>query len=98
MTLPAIILGIVIASLAGSVFHLWRGGGIGRLITYLALCQLGFWLGHWAGKQLGWNFWSVGPLHLGTAILGCLIVLGIGYWLSLVQNPGNETPVKKGIK
>ena len=98
MTLPAIILGIVIASLVGSVFHLWRGGGLGRLVTYLALCQLGFWLGHWAGIRLGWEFWSVGPLRLGTAILGCLVILAVGYWLSLIQNPKTEKTGKKGMK
>lgn len=98
MTLPAIILGIVVASLVGSIFHLWRGGGLGRLITYLGLSQLGFWLGHWAATRLGWEFWSVGPLRLGTAILGCLIVLGIGYWLSLVQNPNTDKPARKVTK
>ena len=37
------------------------------------------------GGLLGWTFLGVGPLHLGAALLGGLIALFIGYWLSLVQ-------------
>ncbi|MEN6435727.1 MAG: hypothetical protein ABFD58_07925 [Anaerolineaceae bacterium] len=98
MTLPAIILGMVISSLVGSVFHLWRGGGPLRLILYLALSWIGFWLGHLAAIYLGWTFWSVGPLHLGMAMLGCFAVLGVGYWLSLVQETTPQKPTKKGIR
>ncbi len=98
ITLPAVILGIVISSLIGALFHLWRGGGPLRLLLYLVLSWVGFWLGHIAATQLGWTFWSVGPLHLGMAILGCIAVLGFGYWLSLIQGAAPQKPTKKGLK
>jgi hypothetical protein len=85
MTLPAALLGVLISTLFGALFHLWRGGGIGRLILYLILGWAGFWIGHLIGTQFEWTFFSVGPLRLGVAILSSLVFLGIGYWLSLVE-------------
>jgi len=85
MTLPSILIGIIISSLYGAAFHLWRGGGLGRLVLYLILAWVGFWSGHFLGVTLHWTFFSLGPLRLGTATLGAALALGIGYWLSLVE-------------
>ena len=56
-----------------------------RLILYIILAWIGFWIGHLAGNALDWTFFSLGPLRLGTATLGAAITLGVGYWLSLVE-------------
>ncbi|MFN2152544.1 MAG: hypothetical protein ACK2T5_13155 [Anaerolineales bacterium] len=85
MTLPSFLIGIVISSLYGALFHLWRGGGLGRLVLYIILAWIGFWLGHFAGNALGWAFFSLGPLRLGMATVGAAVTLGVGYWLSLVE-------------
>lgn len=85
LTIPSILFGIVLSSLYGALFHLWRGGNLGRLILYLALSWVGFWGGQLLGAQLGWSFAQVGPLNAGMGTLGSLIFLGVGYWLSLVQ-------------
>ena len=85
MTIPSIIIGIVISSLYGVAFHLWRGGGLGRLILYVVLAWIGFWIGHIIGNSQGWTFVSLGPLRLGAATVGSIITLGFGYWLSLVE-------------
>ena len=85
MTLPSILIGIVISTLYGALFHLWRGGGPGRLALYILLAWFGFWIGHLIGYALGLGFFSLGPLKLGTATLGAVITLGFGYWLSLVK-------------
>lgn len=85
MTLPALVLGFILSTLYGAIFHLWRGGGPGRLSLYLLLSWLGFWIGHIEAKYLGWTFFSVGPLHLGMATVSSIVFLGIGYWLSLVK-------------
>jgi len=85
MTLPSFLIGIVISSLYGALFHLWRGGGLGRLVLYIILAWIGFWLGQFAGNALGWTFFSLGPLRLGMATVGAAITLGVGYWLSLVE-------------
>lgn len=85
MTIPSIIIGFVISSLYGAVFHLWRGEGLGRMILYIILAWIGFWLGHFAGNALDWTFLSLGPLRLGAATLGAALTMGVGYWLSLVE-------------
>jgi hypothetical protein len=85
MNIPIILFGIVLSTLFGAAFHVWRGGGINRLILYLILGWLGFWIGHFAGNLLGWNFGSIGQLRLGMATLACFLFLSVGYWLSLVD-------------
>jgi len=85
MTIPSIILGLLISTLFGAAFHLWKGGSIGRLVLYLILGWIGFWIGHFIGSLMGWTFWNVGPLHLGSAALFSLAFLGVGHWLSLIE-------------
>ncbi|MCI0518930.1 MAG: hypothetical protein L0Z70_01575 [Chloroflexi bacterium] len=85
MTFPAFLLGLVISTLYGVVFHFWRGGGLGRLILYILLGWAGFWAGHFAAAYFGWSFASLGVLQLGPATLFSAIFLGVGYWLSLVE-------------
>jgi len=85
MTTPVLLFGIVISTLLGAAFHLWRGGGAGKLLLYLLLGWLGFWGGHIAGNLLGWTFGSIGQLRLGMAILTGVVFLGVGHWLSLVD-------------
>jgi hypothetical protein len=85
MTVPALVFGIFISTFYGVVFHLWKDGGLGRLILYVVLSWIGFMVGHLAGGRLGWTFVDVGPLHLGWATLGSLVFLGVGHWLSLIQ-------------
>ena len=85
MTLPAVLFGVIISSLYGALFHLWRGGSVGRLIFYLALAWAGFWIGQVIAAQMGWNFLSVGALNLGFATLLSGVFLISGYWLSLMQ-------------
>jgi len=85
MISPTFLLGLLISSLYGAAFHLWRGGGIGRLIFYLILAWCGFWIGQFLASQLGLTLWSVGSLHLGIATLFSLLFLAVGYWLSLID-------------
>lgn len=85
MTLPALIFGLLISTLYGVAFHLWRGGSGVRLVLYLILGWAGFWSGQLLASQLGWTFGSLGSLHLGMATLLSAIFLFGGYWLSLVE-------------
>jgi hypothetical protein len=85
MTIPAVLFGILVSTLIGAIFHLWKNGGLGRLLLYIILAWIGFWVGHIIGQALNWTFFSVGSLHFGMAILGSLLFLGIGYWFSLIS-------------
>jgi len=93
MTLPALILGFLVSTFYGAAFHVWRGGGAGRLLLYLLLGWAGFWAGHFLAVRMGWTLYSIGPLRLGTATIGSLAFLCIGHWLSLV-----ETEPSKRVK
>jgi uncharacterized membrane protein YeaQ/YmgE (transglycosylase-associated protein family) len=85
MTLPAFLFGFLLSTLYGAAFHLWKGGGAARLLLYLILGWIGFWSGHLLAAYFDWTFDSLGQLHFGTATLGSLLFLGVGYWLSLVE-------------
>jgi len=87
MTLPAFLFGLLISVMFGASFHLWKDGGLSRLLLYLFLSNSGFWSGHTISNVIGWEFWKLGPIHLGFAILGTILFLGVGYWLSLMR-PG----------
>ena len=85
MSIPTLFLGLVLSTLYGALFHLWRGGNAGRLLLYLVLAWIGFWLGHLIGNYLNVSFDMLGQLHVAIATLGSVVFLAIGYWLSLVQ-------------
>lgn len=85
MTIPALLFGFLVSTFMGAAFHLWKNGGLGRLLLYLILAWAGFWGGHILSQQLGWTFFSIGPLRFGMAMLGCALLIGIGYWFSLVR-------------
>jgi hypothetical protein len=85
MTVPSLVFGSLVATLMGAAFHLWKGGGLGRLVLYLLLAFAGFWAGHFLGARMGWSFGSIGPLHFGMAVITAMLTIFVGYWLSLVR-------------
>jgi hypothetical protein len=85
MTFPAIVFSFFVASIFGSLMHIWRNGGLFRLVLYLVLSWIGFFAGHILGQLLSINFLNLGTIHLGMGILGSLVLLGLGYWLSLID-------------
>lgn len=85
MTIPSAFLGLLIASLFGTFYHLWRGGGPGRILFYLVLAWLGFFGGHFLGGWGGWRLFFLGPLDLGMGTVGALVFLFLGDWLGRVE-------------
>jgi uncharacterized membrane protein YeaQ/YmgE (transglycosylase-associated protein family) len=85
MTIPSLLIGLLISTLYGALFHIWRGGGLGRLFLFILLGWVGFWGGQVLGDVLGWTFLPLGPLNLGLATLGSLLVLLVGSWLSMIE-------------
>lgn len=88
MTLPALLLGLIIASLYGAAFHFWRGGNFEHLLLYLILGWAGFIGGQTVASIFGLDFASIGTLKLGMASIGSIIFLLGGYWLSLIETNG----------
>ena len=88
MSLPILLLGFILATLYGAGFHFWRGGGAGRLLLYMMLSWIGFWLGHGVFSIQGWQVVQVGTLHVGGGTLGSAILLLVGLWLSQIQQKG----------
>ena len=82
MTLPAFLFGMLISTFLGIGFHFWRGGSLGQMFFYVLMGWAGFWLGQVLAARLGFTFISYGPLHLGMAVVTCLVFLGIARWLS----------------
>ena len=85
MTLPALFFGLVLSSLYGAAFHLWKGGSLKKLLLFLILAWMGFWAGHLLAARLGWTFFALGPVNTGMATLGSVLVLLVGNWLSQVE-------------
>lgn len=85
MTIPALLFGFLVSTFMGAAFHIWKDGGPGRLLLYLILAWIGFWVGHYLGNRLGLTFGSIGPLHLGAAVLVSAVTIFVGYWLSLIN-------------
>lgn len=85
MNTSSYLFGFILATLMGALFHLWRDGGIGRLLLYLLLSWVGFLLGHWVGNSLGINFIKIGQVNLGGGIVGSALLLLLGHWISQVE-------------
>ena len=75
MTIPSLILGLLLASASGFLFHLFRGGRIPRLLMYLITAWGAFFIGHFIGELLNWRFIRLGTLNLFPAILATFIGL-----------------------
>jgi len=78
MTFPTIIFGLAIATLIGALFHIWKDGGLGKLILYLVLSWIGFWVGHAIGEK-----YQISILDVGIFVSA--IFLLFGHWLSLID-------------
>ncbi|MFN2303970.1 MAG: hypothetical protein ACK2TV_09595 [Anaerolineales bacterium] len=85
MTFPAIVFSFFVATLLASLLHLWRGGGLFKLIWYLILSWIGFFGGHLLAGSLSWKFLDVGTIHFGMGLLGSIAFLAVGYWLGQLE-------------
>lgn len=85
MTIPALLFGFLVSTFMGAAFHIWKGGGPGRLLLYVILAWVGFWIGHFLGNHFSLTFGSIGPLRLGAAVLVAAVTIYVGYWLSLIS-------------
>ncbi len=85
MTIPSLIFAFLIASLYGALYHLIRGGRLGRLLLFLILGWAGFVSGYLLGLWKGWLLFPLGELNFGLSSLGSLIFLVAGDWISQIR-------------
>ena len=85
MNLPSFFLALIISTLLGALFHLWRGGGPKRILFYFILAWLGFFAGHFLALWRNWVLFPIGALEVGIASLGALIFLFLGDWLAKIE-------------
>lgn len=87
---PYLILGLVLAIIYGTLFHLWRGRTFQDLALYLAVAVVGFGVGHYLGVVFGLSMWLVGPLHLAEGTVVSWASLFVAQWLRLKPAPSPE--------
>lgn len=80
---PAWLLSSLIATIYGTLFHVWRGRTLRELPLYILAALLGFVLGDLAGDALGLDLFTIGPLHVLEASLGSWVALFIARWLKV---------------
>ena len=99
MTIPSLVFAILIASLYGALYHLIRGGGLGRLLLFLIFGWVGFAAGHFLGIWRGWILFPVGELNWGLSTLGSLLFLLGGDWVSRIRigNMGAFSDDENGV-
>jgi uncharacterized membrane protein YeaQ/YmgE (transglycosylase-associated protein family) len=85
MTIPSLLFAILIALLCGALFHILRGGSGWRLLLYLGLSTLGFTVGQWLSAARGWHLFMFGVLDIGMGLIGSLVFLVAGEWLSRIE-------------
>lgn len=85
MTLPLLLFALLIALLCGAVFHILRGGSGWRLLLYFGVSILGFAVGQGISVWRGWHLLMFGALDVGTGVIGSLVFLALGDWLSRIE-------------
>ena len=82
MTTPAYLISIILATLYGAVFHLYKGGAASRILLYVVSSWMGFIIGHNVSQIVGASIYSIGPLNAGMASLGSGLALVLAHWLA----------------
>jgi hypothetical protein len=84
-TIPALVFALVLALLCGALYHLIRGGSGWYLLLYFLLSTLGFAAGQGISFWRGWIVLRFGMLDIGLGMIGSVIFLVIGEWLSKIE-------------
>ncbi|MGD2162515.1 MAG: hypothetical protein PVH60_07000 [Anaerolineales bacterium] len=75
MSIHAVILGLVIATLCASVFHLLRGGRVRHLFLYILVAWVSFFIGQLFSESISWRLLRIGSINLFPALLATLLGL-----------------------
>ncbi len=78
MPIPTILVGVLLSTLYGALFHFIRGGSTRILFLNLVLAWAGFWAGDSLGWYMNWTFGAVGVLNAGMGTVVALVLLLFG--------------------
>lgn len=81
-TASSIVLGLLLATVYGTLFHVLIGGPARRLLLYVMASWIGFALGHLAGDVFLIDWFQLGPLNLLSASVGSWVALIGSWWLA----------------
>ncbi len=81
-----LVLGFLLSTVYGAVFHLLIGGPPRKLLLYVLSSWVGFTLGHFVGDLLGIEALKMGAIHLLAASIGSWLALILSWFLS-TRNP-----------
>ena len=81
MSLPALVLSLVIASLYAGLFHFLFAQRATDLFYYWAAAIVGFLLGAGLGLLVPWSLLVIGEVHLLEGTLLCASALSLVRWL-----------------
>ena len=95
MTAPGLYFSLLVASGLGLVFHLIRGGSLGRLLLYLAAAWVAFMAGHFVAEWLDWRLIRVGSINLFAALLAAIIGLSAASLLVGPERPRRRTSKRR---
>jgi hypothetical protein len=84
-TIPALTFALTLSLLCGALYHFIRGGSGWYLMLYFLLSALGFAAGQGLCLWRGWIMLRFGMLDVGFGILGSILFLIIGEWLSKIE-------------
>ena len=91
MTIPTSLFALLIALLCGVLFHILRGGNGWRLLLHFGLSTLGFAVGQWISFTRGWHLLMFGALDIGLGMIGSLVFLLLGDWLSRIETKNKSS-------
>jgi hypothetical protein len=77
-----LVLGFLLSTIYGAVFHLLLGGPPRKLLLYVVASWVGFAAGHFIGDLLGIEALKLGAIHLLAASVGSWIALILSWILS----------------
>lgn len=72
---PTVVLSLAIATLYGTLFHLFWGKSLKELIGYWLAALLGFGAGQLLASVLNWRDVRIGELHVLSASVLCWIFM-----------------------
>jgi uncharacterized membrane protein YeaQ/YmgE (transglycosylase-associated protein family) len=80
MTIPNLLFGLIIAILAATIYHFIRGGNGWRLLLFIGLSLVGFFLMQWVSAVFAWGVYPFGALDAGLGVVGSVLFLILGDW------------------